>query len=380
MNVYLDNAATTYPKPDSVAEAVYNFIKYNGSNIGRGAYKTAFNAAEKVYETRELICKLFNFDNPDNVIFTGNVTEALNIVIKGFLKKGDHVLVSSMEHNAVMRPLTQLTECGVEFNRIPSFPGGRMDLEAIELLIKPNTKAIISTHASNVCGTIMPIEKIGKICRKHGIKFIVDSAQTAGTIPIDMRKCCIDALCFTGHKGLFGPQGVGGFVITDEMNGLLTPIISGGTGSISNLETIPNFCPDKFEAGTLNIPGIFGLNAGIEFINETGLDNIHRSEIHLTEHFLNGIKDIQGITAVGTNSLKERTSVVSIISSKYDIAQIAYSLDGYGIMTRVGMHCAPNAHKVLGTYPEGTLRFSFGYFNTDDEIEYTLKILKSILI
>lgn len=380
MKAYFDNAATTYPKPDSVAESVYNFIKYNGSNIGRGAYKTAFNAAEKVYETRELICKLFNFDNPDNVVFTKNVTEALNIVIKGFLKKGDHVLVSAMEHNAVMRPLTQLTECGIEFSRIPSFSDGGMDIEAIEPLIKSNTRAIITTHASNVCGTIMPIEIIGGICRKHGLKFIVDAAQTAGAIPVDMKKYSIDALCFTGHKGLYGPQGIGGFVITDEMSELITPIISGGTGSISNLETIPDFCPDKFEAGTLNIPGIFGLNAGITFINEIGIDNVHKAEILLTEHFLKEIKGIYDLTVVGIESTEERTAVVSVTSSQKDISQIAYALDEYGVMTRVGMHCAPNAHKVLGTYPGGTLRFSFGYFNTNEEIDYTLEVLKSILI
>lgn len=379
MRVYFDNAATTYPKPDSVADAVYDYIKNNGSNIGRGSYQSALTAAEKVYETREFICNLFNFDNPDNVIFTANVTQALNAVIKGFLKKGDHVLVSSMEHNAVMRPLTQLIERGIEFSRIPSFCDGKVNVEEIEPLVRPNTVAVIITHASNVCGTVMPIEDIGAICRKHQLKFIVDTAQTAGTIPVDMKRCRIDALCFTGHKGLYGPQGIGGFVITDEMCDLITPIISGGTGSISNLETIPCFCPDKFEAGTINIPGILGLNAGIKFINDVGLDNIYKFESALTEHFLEGVKGIDGLSAVGIDNVKGRTSVVSVISDKKDIAQIAYELDRHGIMTRVGMHCAPNAHKILGTYPGGTLRFSFGYFNTDDEIDYTLQILKSIL-
>jgi len=380
MKVYLDNAATTYPKPDSVCEAVYDYIKNNGSNIGRGAYKAAFTASERVYETRELICELFNFNNPDNVIFTKNVTEALNIVIKGFLKEGDHVIVSAMEHNAVMRPLTQLAECAVEFSRIPFLSDGRMNVEAIESMIRPNTKAIITTHASNVCGMVMPIESIGGICRKQGLKFIVDSAQTAGTIAIDMRRYNIDALCFTGHKGLFGPQGIGGFVVTDEMADMIEPIISGGTGSISNLETVPDFCPDKFEAGTLNIPGIFGLNAGIRFIKQIGINNIYNHGISLTEHFTKEIKGIDGLDVVGNNSEENRTSVVSVISSKKDISKLAYQLDINGVMTRVGMHCAPNAHKVLGTYPGGTLRFSFGYFNTTEEIEYTLKILKSILI
>ena len=380
MRIYFDNAATTYPKPDSVAEAVYDYIKNNGANIGRGAYQSAFTAAEKVYETRELLCELLNADNPDHVIFTSNVTQALNMVIKGFLKKGDHVLVSSIEHNAVMRPLTQLMAWGIEFSRIPSFPDGKMEMQEIEPLIRANTRAVIVTHASNVCGTIMPIETIGRICRKYKLKLIVDAAQTAGILPINMRKCGIDALCFTGHKGFYGPQGTGGLVIAGEMSDLITPIISGGTGSSSNLETVPDFCPDKFEAGTLNIPGIWGLNAGLRFIKEVGLENICKFESALAEQFLEGIKDIDSLSAVGLEGTEGRTSVVSVISNKKDIAQIAYELSEHGIMTRVGMHCAPNAHKVLGTYPGGTLRFSFGYFNTENEIDYTLNILKSILL
>ncbi len=379
MKVYFDNAATTYPKPESVADAVYDYIKNNGANIGRGIYKSALSAAEKVYETRELIAELFNAENTDNVIFTANVTEALNMVIKGFLKPGDHVLVSSMEHNAVMRPLTQLLDYGITFERIPSEKNGTMCEDMIAPLIKSNTKAIITTHASNVCGTIMPIEKIGGICRKYGLKFIVDTAQTAGTEKIDMQKCNISALCFTGHKGLYGPQGTGGFVLTDEMAEMLEPLISGGTGSISDKETVPDFCPDKFEAGTLNILGIYGLNEGIRFINSVGIDNIKRHELMLTEQFIMGINRLDTLKIAGINGTENRTAVVSIVGNdtKRDMSELAAYLEKCGIMLRIGMHCAPNAHKILGTFPSGTLRFSFGYFNKPEEVDYTLECMEN---
>lgn len=375
--IYFDNAATSFPKPDGVAEAVYDYIKYNGMNIGRGAYADAFSSAEGVYETRELLCRLFNFDKPSNVVFTLNVTEALNIVIKGLLKPGDHVIVSSLEHNAVMRPLTQLLETGVFFDRAPCDSEGKTIWS--EDLVKENTKAVIMTHASNVCGTVNPIEEIGSICRKHGLIFIVDCAQSAGSIPIDMEKMNIDILCFTGHKGLMGPQGTGGFIIRDEAAALLTPLISGGTGSVSNLETLPDFLPDRFEAGTLNIAGIYGLRAGIGFIDRVGMENIHGREMRLTKMFLDGVKNIPGCRIIGRDRAEDRTSTVSLVTDR-DMAETAFILDReYGIMTRVGMHCAPNAHKALGTYPGGTLRFSFGYFNTGEEIEQALAALENIL-
>ncbi len=375
--IYFDNAATSFPKPDGVAEAVYNYIKFNGMNIGRGAYADAFSSAEGVYETRELLCRLFNFDKPSNVIFTLNITEALNIVIKGLLKEGDHVIVSSLEHNAVMRPLTQLTEIGVAFDRAPCDSEG--NTYGVEELIKENTKAVIISHASNVCGTIAPMEEIGKVCSKHGLIFIADCAQSAGSIPVDMEKMNIDILCFTGHKALLGPQGTGGFIIRDEVSRMLTPLISGGTGSVSNLETLPEFLPDRFEAGTLNISGIYGLKAGIEFINSVGIENIHSREMRLTKLFLDGVKQIDGYKIIGKDTAGDRTSTVSLVPDM-DLSETAFILDReYGIMTRVGMHCAPNAHRALGTYPGGTIRFSFGYFNTGYEIELALKALDEII-
>lgn len=376
--IYFDNAATTYPKPDCVAEAVYDYIKNNGMNIGRGAYSKAFEAAGAVYETRELLCGLFGWDKPENVVFTSNITEALNIVIKGFLKPGDHVLVSSLEHNAVMRPLNQLAANGISFDRLPCDSNGTTVFD--ESMIKEKTKAVIINHASNVFGSVADIDKAGKICFNRGLKFIVDTAQTAGTIPIDMKKSHIDALCFTGHKGLFGPQGIGGFIITDEMAEKTEPLISGGTGSQSDMEFVPAFMPDRFEAGTLNIPGIYGLRAGLKFINKTGLQTIADKETSLTELFINKIAEVPEYKIIGSESAKNRTSTVSVVS-KSDMAKTAFILEKeFGIMTRVGMHCAPNAHKAMGTFPEGTIRFSFGFFNSKDEIEYAVNALKSRVV
>lgn len=373
--VYFDNAATTYPKPERVAEAVYDYIKNNGMNIGRGIYDKAFEAAEAVYETRELLCKFFDWDKPENVVFTSNVTEALNIVIKGFLKPGDHVLVSSLEHNAVMRPLNQLTKIGVFFDRLPCDSDGKTIFD--KNMIKENTKAVIINHASNVFGTVSDIEETGKICSENGLKFIVDSAQSAGTIPISMKKCHIDALCFTGHKGLYGPQGIGGFIITDDMAEKTEPLISGGTGSQSDTETVPDFMPDRFEAGTLNIPGIYGLREGLKFINETGIKTISDKELLLTKLFIESIEQIPNYKIIGSKTIKNRTATVSVTANT-DMAKTAFILEKqFGIMTRVGMHCAPNAHKVMGTFPSGTIRFSFGFFNTEEEIMYAVEALKS---
>lgn len=374
--IYFNNAATTFPKPKGVAEAVYNYIMYNGSNIARGADMSGMSAQKAVYETRSSLADFFNFNKPENVIFTSGVTESLNMVIKGMLKDGNHVLVSSLEHNAVMRPLNQMVKNGVTFDRIPCDKCGRMLWN--DDLIKENTTAVIINHASNVCGTIVPIEEIGKVCRKRGLKLIVDAAQSAGCIKIDMEKMNIDALCFTGHKGLFGPQGIGGVILTDDMAEMIEPIISGGTGSMSDSENIPDFMPDKFEGGTKNIPGIYGLREGIKFINEVGIENIHSKEMKLVEKFIAGVKNIDGFKIAGIQETDGRTAVVSLYGNR-DMAEIAFELEkNYGIVTRVGLHCSPNSHKALGTFPNGTIRFSFGYFNTEEEIEIALAALKNI--
>ena len=302
------------------------------------------------------------------------------MVIKGLLKAGDHVLVSSMEHNAVMRPLTQLLDKGITFDIIPCDKMGSIQLESMDSLIRPNTVALIINHASNVCGTIQPLESIGSICKTHNLQFIVDAAQTAGVIPIDVKACHIDALCFTGHKGLLGPQGIGGIILTKEMAQNLTPLIAGGTGSFSHLETMPTHMPDAFEAGTLNLPGIIGLNEGLAYIESQGMDNIHNHELALTQAFLEGLQSIDGINIVGKQNIQDRTAVVSITIDGMDPASIAYELEStYHIMTRVGLHCAPRAHRTLGTYPEGTVRFSFGYANTHKDVESALSALHRIV-
>jgi cysteine desulfurase family protein len=305
---------------------------------------------------------------------------SLNMVIKGLLKSGDHVLVSSMEHNAVMRPLTQLLDKGITFDTIPCDSTGFIQMDSIEPLIRPNTVALIINHASNVCGTIQPLESIGPICKAHNLQFIVDAAQTAGVIPIDVKACHIDALCFTGHKGLLGPQGIGGIILTKEMAQTLTPLIAGGTGSFSHLETMPTHMPDAFEAGTLNLPGIIGLNEGLAYIESQGMENIHNHELALTQSFLEGLQSIDGINIVGKQNIQDRTAVVSITIDGMDPASIAYELESnYHIMTRVGLHCAPRAHQTLETYPEGTVRFSFGYANTHKDVETALSALHRIV-
>ena len=378
--IYLDNASTTFPKAPTVATAMSDYITNRGININRGSYALAYDVEDIIYTTRQRLHPLFNGHDPAHVIFTQNVTMSLNMVIKGLLKAGDHVLVSSMEHNAVMRPLTQLLDKGITFDTIPCDSTGSIQMDSIEPLIRPNTVALIINHASNVCGTIQPLESIGPICKAHNLQFIVDAAQTAGVIPIDVKACHIDALCFTGHKGLLGPQGIGGIILTKEMAQNLTPLIAGGTGSFSHLETMPTHMPDAFEAGTLNLPGIIGLNEGLAYIESQGMENIHKHELALTQSFLEGLQSIDGINIVGKQNIQDRTAVVSITIDGMDPANIAYELEStYHIMTRVGLHCAPRAHQTLRTYPEGTVRFSFGYANTHKDVESALSALNTIV-
>ena len=378
--IYLDNASTSFPKAPTVATAMSDYITNRGININRGSYALAYDVEDIIYTTRQRLNTLFNGHDPSHVIFTQNVTMSLNMVIKGLLKSGDHVLVSSMEHNAVMRPLTQLLDKGITFDTIPCDSTGSIQMDSIEPLIRPNTVALIINHASNVCGTIQPLESIGPICKAHNLQFIVDAAQTAGVIPIDVKACHIDALCFTGHKGLLGPQGIGGIILTKEMAQNLTPLIAGGTGSFSHLETMPTHMPDAFESGTLNLPGIIGLNEGLAYIESQGMENIHNHELALTQAFLEGLQSIDGINIVGKQNIQDRTAVVSITIDGMDPASIAYELESnYHIMTRVGLHCAPRAHQTLETYPEGTVRFSFGYANTHKDVETALSALHRIV-
>ncbi|MEA4847022.1 MAG: aminotransferase class V-fold PLP-dependent enzyme [Clostridiaceae bacterium] len=377
--VYLDNAATSYPKAPEVGEAVKNFIDNIGCNVKRGVYKGSLSAEEIVFGTREQICRLFNFNKPENVIFTQNITQSLNFLLKGFLRRGDHCIVSSMEHNAVMRPLTQLNAEGVEFSRIQCDTFGRLDPEDIKRQIKSSTKAVIMTHASNVCGTLLPIYEIGEICKERGISFIIDSAQSAGALELDWKRLNADAIAFTGHKGLMGPQGIGGFIVSDELANEMNPCITGGTGSFSDSEEQPGLLPDKFEAGTPNIPGIFGLNAALKYLLSIGVESILAYEMKLTGAFINEISNIEDVMLAGIRGTGSRTAVVSLDFKGRDNAEISYRLDKeYGIATRCGLHCAPSAHKTLGTFPQGTVRFSFSHFNTMEEINYAVDAINKI--
>lgn len=380
--IYFDNASTTFPKPPEVAQAVYDYIVRNGSNINRGCYDAAYAVEETVFETRQLLTQLFHGGDCRNVVFTKNVTESLNVLLKGFLRPGNHVLVSAMEHNAVMRPLVQLAEQGVQFSRIPCDSMGQLRIETMEDNLRPNTRAVMMMHGSNVCGTVMPIEAVGEFCHAHGLKFFVDCAQTAGVCAIDMQNMHIDALAFTGHKGLMAPQGIGGLLLTEEIAREITPLISGGTGSLSHTEDVPDFMPDRLEAGTMNLPGIIGLRQGVLWLQEIGIDNVRNHELKLTQRFLTGLQRLEDeghLLVFGKKNDVGRTGVVSLQTTGVELSQAAYLLDAeYGIMTRVGLHCAPAAHKALGTYPTGTIRFSFGWWNTAEEVDFALHALKKI--
>ena len=381
--IYLDNASTTFPKPKAVPEAMYHYMTRSGSNINRGCYDRAYAVEELVYETRQMLCSLFGGEDCRNVAFTKNVTESLNVILKGLLKPGDHVLVSSMEHNAVMRPLVQLEKQGISFSRIPCRRDGSLILEKMAPLVKKETRAVVMTHASNVCGTMMPYEQVGAFCRERGLLFIADTAQTAGVWPLDMEHMKIDALAFTGHKGLLGPQGIGGFLLGEKLLPQMESLIAGGTGSISHTEVMPDFMPDRFEAGTMNLPGIVGLHAGLVWIRETGMEQIRSHELALTRQFLEGLKSMdpyeKRLRVVGKKDTEGRTGVVSVQTVRRELAQTAYELDvQYGIMTRVGLHCAPSAHQTLGTFPTGTIRFSFGWWNTREEVALALQALDEL--
>ena len=382
--IYLDQASTSFPKAPGVAQAMMDYLTMNGVNVNRGCYSSAYSAEEVIYETRQLLAELFHFSKCKNVIFTPNVTTSLNFILKGFLKPGDHILVSAMEHNAVMRPVVQLASLGISFDRIPCRTDGSMILEKVEELIRPETKAIVTLHASNVCGTRMPLDALGEICQRHQLYFVVDSAQTAGIVPINMDKMHIDALAFTGHKGLRGPQGTGGFLVSQELAEQMEPLISGGTGSVSHTEEIPDFMPDRFESGTPNLPGIYGLHEELLFLKTHSLQAINEKELSLTGYFLEQLQALDDtgrhIRIIGKKDLTDRNAVVSIQTPEIDMSQVAWQLDNeYGVMTRVGLHCAPNAHKTLGTYPAGTIRFSFGPENTKNELDFAIQGLKKIL-
>ncbi|OPJ55445.1 aminotransferase class V-fold PLP-dependent enzyme [Alkalithermobacter paradoxus] len=376
--IYLDNAATTFPKPESVYSEALNCMKNYGANPGRSGHKLALAAGRVIYETRENLCKLFNIPNPMNIIFTYNATDSLNLVIKGFLNSGDHVITTSIEHNSVIRPIKSLEKIGVENTIVKCDENGILNVDDIKKAIKPNTKLIVTTHASNVCGAIVDIESIGKIAREMGIAYLVDGAQTAGVYDIDVQKMNIDMLAAPGHKGLMGPQGTGILYIREGLN--VKHLKEGGTGSKSEELTQPEILPDRYESGTPNTPGIAGLNEGIKFILKEGIDKIRKHEEELTDYLINGLKEIDMIKIYGPKDIKKQCAVVSINISNEDSSEISYILDSvFNIATRSGLHCAPLAHKTLGTFEQGTVRFGIGYFNTKNDIDKVLEALKIIV-
>jgi len=375
--IYMDNGATSFPKAPGVGEAMCRYINEIGANVNRSTYDSASTAAMTVLNTREKLMELFNFPGKETeVIFTPGQTYALNQIIRGALKKGDHIIVSSMEHNAVMRPII---ETGVEFSRIPADSEGCTKPEDIIPLFKENTKLVLVNHASNVSGTVFPLEEIAEICYKRNIPLALDAAQTAGHRNIDFEALHLSALAVPGHKGLLGPQGIGALLLDRDFAKKLAPLTSGGTGSASDSEHQPQFMPDRFESGTMNIPGIYGLNASLEFILKTGTENIKKHEKELTRCFIEGLKGLP-IRVVGPCDEEKQVGVVSIDFTDNDNGDIAYRLErDYGILTRCGLHCAPNAHKTLGTFPQGTVRFSFGYATTGEEIDYTIDAIRSVV-
>jgi len=375
--IYLDNAATSFPKPDIVYEKMMEAMKEYGANPGRSGHKLALKAGRAIYETRELLASLFNIENPMRIIFTSNGTDGLNIAIKGLLKKGDHVITTSMEHNSVLRPLKALESLGVETTIIQCDETGSIDVKEIERNIKDNTKLIVTTHASNVTGTIFPIKTIGSIARQHGIIYMVDAAQTAGVYDIDVRDMNIDILAFPGHKSLLGPQGTGGVYIREGLN--VTQMKEGGTGSSSDSLIQPDIYPDKFESGTLNMPGIVGLGAGVKYILDKGMDNIREHEKNLAKLLIDGLKEIECVKIYGPCDLDKQAPVISINIGEEDSSEVSYVLDQvFDIAVRPGLHCAPLAHKTINCYEQGSIRFSVGPFNTVGDIEAAIEAVRTI--
>ncbi|MFB0920778.1 MAG: aminotransferase class V-fold PLP-dependent enzyme [Oscillospiraceae bacterium] len=379
--IYFDNAATSFPKARHVSRAVSDMLEFGAFNVGRGGYEEAYALSERVLDTRDLLVRLFSVPQNGAVCFTSGVTQSINQFLKGTLRPGDHVIVSSMEHNAVMRPLCAMQKDGVELSVAKCAPDGTLEPTQMYAYFQKNTKAVVCTHASNVCGTILPIGEIGAICHDRGIFFAVDAAQTAGVIPVNMQSMYIDFLAFSGHKGLRGPQGVGGFAVSQPLAAQMKPLIEGGTGSRSDSEEQPDFLPDKYESGTLPLPAIVGLRQALIVLEEDGIEDGYRREMEMTALFLKGLEQIPQarVAGIAESSSSQRLGVVSVDFSPLDNATLAFALEQeYGIMTRVGLHCAPRAHQTLGTFPQGAVRFSFGPENTLQEINQCLQAIKYI--
>ncbi len=377
--IYLDNAATSFPKPAGVAEAMARYINEVGAPLNRSVYESAQEAELTTLSLRERLKSFFRFpERATHVILTPGNTYGLNFLLKGYLRPGDHVIVSSMEHNAVMRPLLQLPE--VSFDRVQANSQGFIDPDDIRALIRPNTKLILMAHGSNVSGAVQDAEAIGRIAAQYGVPFALDGAQTAGHFPVDFQKYQLSALSVPGHKGLLGPSGIGALLITDEMAKKLTPLVAGGTGSASDSEYLPAALPDRFESGTMNLPGIYGWEAALAFLNEKGIDALRSHEMALTQRFLEGLRDIPRVRLCGPASSENRVGVFSLDFLDRDNAAVTYKLEQrFGILVRCGLHCAPSAHRTLGTFPKGTVRFSLGYANTEADVGAALAAIRALV-
>ena len=374
--IYLDNAATTLQKPQCVIDAVIQAMTSMG-NAARGAHGSSLTASRLVYDTRCKVARLFGCRQPDHVVFTSNSTEALNIALNGVFEPGDHVISTDLEHNSVLRPLYRLEQQGiVEISLVPADKQGRPDYSSFHELIRPNTRAVVCTHASNLTGNMIDIGRVGQLAHENGLLFVVDASQTAGAVPIDMERMNIDILCFTGHKGLMAPQGTGGLCIREGVE--IRPFKVGGSGIHSYDREQPNPYPTRLEAGTLNTHGIAGLSAALDYIDEIGIEAILKKEHDLMWRFYDGVSTIDGVTVYGDFE-SERTAVVALNIRDYDSGTVADALyEEYGIATRAGAHCAPRMHEALETTERGAVRFSFSWFNTEEEVDQAIDAVANI--
>ncbi len=380
IGVYLDHASTSFPKAPGVGEAMMDYINNVGSNINRGSYDSANRVSLDVLEARERLCRLFSFDHPEYALFTPGNTQAINQVLFGLTRPGGHVLTTAMEHNAVMRPLEALKERGVTYTCLPADEKGCVDPDDIKKYVRPNTRLMLMQHASNVSGTLHPVEQFGQVCRELGIPLVLDAAQTAGHIPVDFKAFNLSALCVPGHKGLRGPQGIGALLIAPSLARELRPLVYGGTGSQSDSLLMPPNFPDHLEAGTPNLPGIYGLSAALDWLLSQDMAALHRYEMSLCRQFMQGVIGLPGVRLVGPEMMEERVAVVSLDFSPLDNALITDRLQQeVGLCLRCGLHCAPLAHQSLGTYPQGSVRFSFSHTNTFLEVARAVQAVKAVV-
>ncbi len=379
--IYLDNAATSWPKPPEVTQAVVRFMEQVGGNPGRAGHRLAVESGRIVYAARQAIADLFNFRDPMRVVLGANVTEALNLALHGLLRPGDHVVTSSMEHNSVMRPLRTLEAQGVAVTVVVCSPDGALDPCQIEAAIRDNTTMIVLNHASNVVGTLLPVAQVGLIARRHGLLFLVDAAQTAGACALDMEGAAIDLLAFTGHKSLYGPMGTGGLIVGPRVDvEHLRPLKQGGTGSRSEFEAQPAFLPDMCESGTPNVVGLAGLVAGVGWVRERGVEAIRAHEVSLTQRLIDGLLAIPGVRVYGSLVAERQTATVSFGIEGMEPSEAGLRLDeGHGIMCRAGLHCSPAAHRTIGTFPVGTVRFGLAAMNTTDEVDAALVAVRRLV-